>query len=110
VLASSFERNSNLDTTIAINEEARRYWLESPYETAIMYASLDMEVVVGGFEKRHFDFVPGVSRTSPKDLRLCKLGNDVGRRPLRPGESFLRQQLAQLCFCHFESQCSDCSW
>ena len=74
-----------------------------------MYACLDVDVVVSGFEKRHFNFVSGVARTSAIGLRLCKLSNDVGRRPLRPGESFLRQQLAQLCFCHFLSQCGDCS-
>src|SRR5262245_6464651 len=98
------KRNSNLDTPVAINEEARRYGLESPHESAIMYARLNMDVVVGGFEKRDFDFVPGVARSMSIDLRLCKLGDDVGGRPFRPGESFLRQQLAQLCFRHFVSQ------
>ena len=53
-----------------------------------MYACLDVDVVVGGFEKRHFNFVPGVARTSAIGLRPCKLSNDVGRRPLRPGEEF----------------------
>src|SRR5262249_31108139 len=97
------ERKSNLDTPVAINEEARRYWRESPHKAAIMYACLNVDVVVGGFEKDHFNFVPTVAGTSTIGLRLCKLSNDVGRRPLRPGESFLRQQLAQLCFCHFAS-------
>ena len=72
-----------------------------------MYACLDVDVVVGGFQERHFNFVQGVVRTSAKGLRLCKLSNDISGRPLRPGESFLRQQLAQLCFCHFLSQCGD---
>src|SRR5207302_10400847 len=96
---------SNLDTPVAVDEEARRYRLESPHEAAIIYAGLDVDVVVGGFEKRHFDFVPGVARAPTIGLRLCKLSNDVGGRPLGPGESLLRQQLAQLCFCHFLSRC-----
>jgi len=72
-----------------------------------MYACLDVDVVVGGFEKRYFNFVPGVARSSAIGLRLCKLSNDVGRQSLRPCESFLRQQLAQLCFCHFVPQCGN---
>jgi hypothetical protein len=72
-----------------------------------MYACLDVDVVVGGFEKRHFNFVPGVARASATGLRLCKLSDDVGRRPLGPGDSFPRQQLAQLCFCHFPCQCGE---
>src|SRR5204863_3415187 len=45
-----FGRRSNLDTPVAINEEARRHRLESPYEAAIMYACLDVDVVVSGFK------------------------------------------------------------
>jgi len=45
-----FERQSKLDAPVAINEEARRYWLESPHQAAIVYARLDVDVVVGGFE------------------------------------------------------------
>ena len=54
------ERGSNLDTPVAINEEARRYRRESPHEAAIAYARLDVDVVVGGFEKRHDNFMPRV--------------------------------------------------
>src|SRR5262245_40923791 len=102
-----FERRSNLDASVAIYEEARCYWLERPHEAAVMNACLDVDVIVGGFEKRQLNFVPGVARTSPIGLRLGELSHDVGRRPLHPGESFLGQQLAQLCFCHFASQSSD---
>src|SRR5215472_12634110 len=86
--ARVFARQSNLDTPVAINEEARRYRLESPNEAAIMYACLDVNVVVGSFEQRYFNFVPGVPRTSAIGLRPCKVSNDIGRRSLRPGDSF----------------------
>jgi hypothetical protein len=42
-----------------------------------MYACLDVDVVVGGFEKRHFDFVPGVARTSAIGLRLSMSAGDL---------------------------------
>src|SRR5690349_6751295 len=99
-----FERRSNLDTSVAVNEKARRYRLESPHEAAIIYACLDVNIIVGGFEKRHLNFVPGVAGTSAIGLGLCELSNDVGRCSLHPGESFLRQEFAHLSFCHVVSQ------
>jgi hypothetical protein len=43
-----------------------------------MYTCLDVDVVVGGFEKRYFNFVPGVARSSAIGLRLCKLTMSAG--------------------------------
>jgi hypothetical protein len=42
-----------------------------------MYACLEVDVVVGGFEKAHFDFVPGVARTSTIGLRLSMSAGDL---------------------------------
>jgi hypothetical protein len=60
-----FERQSNLDTPVATMRKLDDIGLRSHTRLpSCMYACLDVDVAVGGFEKCHFNFVPGVTRTS----------------------------------------------